>query len=77
MGICTRHKAQKPVGHGRYAGGQKRCQICEIFIKWDDLWCPCCGYRLRTKPRNLKYKAKLRARKDQQILNMITSMAVH
>ena len=24
--------------------------------------CPCCGYRLRTKPRNLKYKAKLRAR---------------
>ncbi|MEW5841150.1 MAG: hypothetical protein AB1753_09120, partial [Thermoproteota archaeon] len=41
---------------------QKRCQICEIFIKWDGLWCPCCGYRLRTKPRNLKYKAKLRAR---------------
>ena len=48
-GICIRHKAQKPV--------------CEIFLKWDGLWCPCCGYRLRTKPRNLKYKAKLRARK--------------
>ncbi len=61
-GICIRHKAQKPVGSGRYASGQKRCQICEIFIKWDGLWCPCCGYRLRTKPRNLKYKAKLRAR---------------
>jgi hypothetical protein len=61
-GICIRHKAQKPVGSGRYATGQKRCQICEIFIKWDGLWCPCCGYRLRTKPRNLKYKAKLRAR---------------
>jgi hypothetical protein len=43
-GICIRHKAQKPVGSGRYASGQKRCQICEI------------------KPRNLKYKAKLRAR---------------
>ena len=28
----------------------------------EGLWCPCCGYRLRTKPRNLKYKAKLRAR---------------
>src|SRR5918911_1179608 len=64
-GICIRHKAQKPVGSGRYASGQKRCQICEIFIKWDGLWCPCCGYRLRTKPRNLKYKAKLRARKKQ------------
>ncbi|HEU4605648.1 MAG TPA: hypothetical protein VFS46_05360, partial [Nitrososphaera sp.] len=47
---------------GRYASGQKGCQICEIFIKWDGLWCPCCGYRLRTKPRNLKYKAKLRAK---------------
>ena len=63
-GICIRHKAQKPVGSGRYASGQKRCQICEIFIKWDGLWCPCCGYRVRTKPRNLKYKAKLRAREE-------------
>ena len=61
-GICSRYKAQKPVGTGRYASGQRRCQICEIFIKWEGLWCPCCGYRLRTKPRNLKYKAKLRAR---------------
>ncbi|MER3408148.1 MAG: hypothetical protein C4292_05235 [Nitrososphaera sp.] len=61
-GICVRHKAQKPVGSGRYASGQKRCQICEIFIKWKGLLCPCCGYRLRTKPRNLKYKAKLRAK---------------
>ena len=61
-GICPRYKAQKPVGTGRYASGQRRCQICEIFINWEGLWCPCCGYRLRTKPRNLKYKAKLRAR---------------
>ena len=61
-GICTRYKAQKPVGTGRYASGQRRCQICEIFINWEGLWCPCCGYRLRTKPRNLKYKAKLRER---------------
>ena len=61
-GICSRYKAQKPVGTGRYASGQRRCQICEIFIKWEGLWCPCCGYRLRAIPRNLKYKAKLRAR---------------
>ena len=61
-GICVRHKAMKPVGEGRYASGQRRCQICEIFISWEGLWCPCCGYRLRTKPRNLKYKAKLRSR---------------
>lgn len=65
-GICSRYKAQKPVGTGRYASGQRRCQICEIFIKWEGLWCPCCGYRLRTKPRNLKYKAKLRARVEAE-----------
>ncbi|AFU57941.1 zinc finger C2H2 domain-containing protein [Candidatus Nitrososphaera gargensis Ga9.2] len=59
-GICVRHRAPKPTNAGRYSTGQKRCQVCEIFIKWDGLWCPCCGYRLRTKPRNLKYKAKLR-----------------
>gem|GEM_PF-7010614 len=26
---------------------------------------PCCGYRLRTKPRNLKYKSKLSQKKTQ------------
>lgn len=44
---------------GRYASGQRRCQICEIYIKWEGLWCPCCGYRLRTKPRNVIYKQRL------------------
>ena len=74
-GNCVRHKAQKPVGSGRYASGQKRCQICEIFIKWDGLWCPCCGYRLRTKPRNLKYKAKLRAR-TKKIIEPLTAPVI-
>lgn len=58
-GICTRHRAVKPHG-SRYVSGQKRCQLCAIFIEWDGLWCPCCGYRLRTKPRNAKYKQKFR-----------------
>ena len=56
-GICIRHKALKPVGSGRYANGQKRCHICELFIRWDGPWCPCCGYKLRTRPRNLRLKA--------------------
>ena len=72
-GICVRYKAQKPVGTGRYASGQRRCQICEIFIKWEGLWCPCCGYRLRTKPRNLKYKAKLRARVEADSIEAKTN----
>ena len=36
-GICLRHRMPKPIQSGRYAGGQKRCQGCEIFINWDVL----------------------------------------
>ena len=61
-GICVRYKARKPPVGGRYENGQKRCQICEIFMLTDELWCPCCGYRIRSKPRNSKYKAKLRSK---------------
>ncbi len=60
-GICTRHKAIKPRGAGRYTTGQKRCQICNIFIKWEGLYCPCCGYRVRSRPRHFRYKEKFRA----------------
>jgi hypothetical protein len=56
-GICSRHKAFKPKKGGqRYAIGQKRCQVCQIFIYWQNSFCPCCGYRLRGKPRNSKFK---------------------
>lgn len=59
-GTCEKYRAIKPSTGARYKNGQKRCQICEIFIEWTGTWCPCCGYKLRTKPRNLKYKTKLR-----------------
>ncbi len=71
-GTCIRFKAQKPVGTGRYAIGQRRCQICAIFLKWEGVWCPCCGYRLRTKPRNLKYKEKLRAAEAEAKAILVT-----
>jgi hypothetical protein len=56
-----RHKASC-----RYATGNKRCQVCEIFIKWDALFCPCCGCGLRNGPRSFKFKAKLRMNKQKQ-----------
>ena len=59
-GICSRHKAMRPSTGMRYLIGQKRCQVCQIFINWQGFFCPCCGYRLRTKPRNKKYKLTLR-----------------
>lgn len=58
-GICLRLRAMKQFGLGRYSDGQKRCQMCSIFIKWEGLICPCCGYRLRKRPRNKKCKLKL------------------
>jgi hypothetical protein len=35
-------------------------QICEIYIKWDNDFCPCCGIRLGTRPRTSHYKMKWR-----------------
>jgi hypothetical protein len=69
-GTCFRHRASKPVHHGRYASGQKRCQGCEIFIKWDGLWYPCCGNRLRLRPRNLTDKKRLALRSKQKNENI-------
>jgi len=65
-GVCIRHKASGPISYGRYATGQKRCQICEMFIKWDGIFCPCYGCRLRIAPRLFKDKAKLRIREKQK-----------
>jgi hypothetical protein len=65
-GICIRHKASGPISSGRYATGQKRCQICEMYVKWDGIFCPCCGCRLRIGPRLFKDKAKLRIKEKQK-----------
>ena len=57
-GICLHLKAL-----GRYATGNKRCRICDLFIKWEGVFCPCCGYKLRTMPKSTKSKAKLRRKR--------------
>lgn len=58
---CENYRALKPIGKkSRYGTGQKRCQVCEIYINWDGNHCPCCNYLLRTKPRRTKYKFKLK-----------------
>jgi len=41
--ICYRYKATKNLRSSYYAEGNKRCQICEIFLKWRGRNCPCCG----------------------------------
>lgn len=82
-GICKKYKVKKPTGRGRYSSGQARCQICEIWIDHhgchikdgsvakDDnegWYCNCCNYRVRKKPRNIEYKAKIKT-VSKDILN--------
>jgi hypothetical protein len=57
-GICIRHK-----GSRGYGTGNKRCNHCNLFVKWNGLLCPCCGYKVRTRPKVSKYKEKLREQK--------------
>jgi len=59
-GVCTRYKAHKKGGISWYGNGFKWCQTCEMFLKADGVFCPCCNIRLRNKPKNKKYKEKLR-----------------
>ena len=56
------HKAS-----GRYASGHKRCQICDLFVQWEGIFCPCCGCRLRIGPRLYKHKAKLRIKQQKEM----------
>lgn len=73
--ICKRYKVKKPAEGGRYASGQARCQTCDIWLDHNGCilkndqpatknsmgWkCKCCNYRVRQKPRNIKYKEQLR-----------------
>ncbi|HSF49837.1 MAG TPA: hypothetical protein VLA74_03675 [Nitrososphaeraceae archaeon] len=66
-GICSRHKAMRPKDGGmRYLKGQKRCQVCQVFIYWRGSYCPCCGYKLRVNPRNGKFKLTLRNKNNNK-----------
>jgi hypothetical protein len=61
-GISIRHRVS-----GRYGNGRKHCQHCNIFIKYEGLRCPCCGYQLRMGPRYFGYKAKLGEQKQVEV----------
>jgi len=60
-GICNRYKTGKNSDGSWYGNGKKRCNVCEIFIKHDTSFCPCCGFRLRSKSRNKESKERMRA----------------
>ena len=60
QGICNTYKITKGTRENSwYKKGAKRCTTCNIFIKWDGLWCPCCGYMLRNRPKGNQYKQNI------------------
>ena len=59
--ICKKYEVRN-FNQGMYFQGNKRCQVCQIYLKWDGLWCPCCNMRLRSKPRAKKFKEIMRAK---------------
>ena len=65
--ICVKYEATGSILGGRYYTGQSRCQVCEIWVRWDGVWCPCCGQRLRKKPRNSTFKTTLRVRQGSKL----------
>ena len=58
------------------AEGQKRCQVCQIYLIWQtNNYCPCCGNKLRIKPREGELKRRcdeiIRERQKQASLVII------
>ena len=56
-GLCERHKAQRRKAANSLVStfyghpDHKRCTTCIAYIKWSGDYCPCCGCKLRSKPR--------------------------
>lgn len=46
-GICIHHEAVKGVRGYRYLNGEKRCQVCCIFLVWDNDFCPGLGHAVQ------------------------------
>lgn len=55
-GRCGKLRAAGVNGNARYAHGQKRCSICQIFMMIEGNRCPCCKMLLRVSPKLMKYK---------------------
>lgn len=71
-GMCKRYKVNKPYNNNRYILGQKRCQTCTIWVKWEGIFCPCCHQKLRIKPRKMQNKETLNSK-----ISLLTEIPRH
>jgi len=66
--ICKRYKSNLNLRNGSYYLNWEncRCSICNIFIKWEGIYCPCCGYRLRRRPRAREAAVKCQVKRGMK-----------
>lgn len=57
-GLCkTKYKESMGEFSLKY-NGQKRCGICDVYLKWSGIKCPCCKSVLHVRPRHSRAKTK-------------------
>jgi len=77
-GVCKKFKAEKSFeGKSRYELGQKRCNVCELFLNYNDARCPCCSCKLRTNPRSTKLRKSLQIQKESIKKKSRGSLSAH
>lgn len=54
-----------PLKHVRYAAekGYRRCSKCCIYLKYEGVFCPCCGNRMKVSPSNNLARQRYREEK--------------
>jgi uncharacterized paraquat-inducible protein A len=55
-GLCNRLKSTSITNDLRYEFGQKWCSECALFFFTEEITCPCCKTKLRTKAKGKKYE---------------------
>jgi len=62
--LCLKYEVKRQFGKSPFSNGVKYCNHCGsglqvgIYMKWDGLFCPCCSFKLRSKPRFKKEPPK-------------------
>jgi rRNA maturation endonuclease Nob1 len=57
------YRVKKSYQSSYYEDGLKRCTQCEVFMKWNNTRCPCCGVTLRIKAHDAKVRSKTKTQK--------------
>ena len=67
-GICKQYKNHVKPTDGNYYDKQEncRCSMCEMYMKWEGMFCPCCGYRVRRRPRSKEAAMKCQVQRGMK-----------